>query len=91
MPTLKRFMGRPKDLSPRAWFFTKVLGTPPPFDRHDWTVDRCGKEVRYVIDYYSGRPEEGKAVFNVDVRPALDSPRAIWDRIKMYFRGRNEN
>ena len=24
-----------------------------PFDRHDWTVDRCGKEVRYIIDYYS--------------------------------------
>ena len=23
-----------------------------PFDRHDWWVDRCGKEVRYTIDYY---------------------------------------
>lgn len=23
-----------------------------PFDRHDWIIDRCGKEVRYVIDYY---------------------------------------
>lgn len=23
-----------------------------PFDRHDWFVDRAGKEVRYVIDYY---------------------------------------
>lgn len=20
--------------------------------RHDWTVDRCGTEVKYVIDYY---------------------------------------
>jgi len=25
---------------------------PLPFDRHDWIVDRGGKEVRYVIDYY---------------------------------------
>eukprot|EP00058_Branchiostoma_floridae_P026618 XP_002612109.1 hypothetical protein BRAFLDRAFT_108880 [Branchiostoma floridae] len=23
-----------------------------PFDRHDWIVDRCGKQVRYIIDYY---------------------------------------
>ncbi len=25
-----------------------------PFDRHDWIVERCGKEVRYIIDYYDG-------------------------------------
>ena len=25
-----------------------------PFDRHDWIVDRCGKHVRYIIDYYDG-------------------------------------
>ena len=25
-----------------------------PFDRHDWIVDRCGKDVRYIIDYYDG-------------------------------------
>lgn len=31
----------------RSW-----LGGPLPFDRHDWYVDRCGKEVRYVIDFY---------------------------------------
>ena len=23
-----------------------------PFDRHDWFVDRNGREVRYIIDYY---------------------------------------
>ena len=33
-----------------------------PFDRHDWYVDRCGEEVRYVIDFYfddekAGSPE----------------------------------
>lgn len=80
-------MGRPKDPSPRAWFFTKIWRSPPPFDRHDWTVERCGREVRYVIDYYPGRPEEGKAVFNVDVRPALDSPGAAWDRLCMFVGG----
>uniref|UniRef100_A0A8C2S5H9 Holocytochrome c-type synthase n=1 Tax=Capra hircus TaxID=9925 RepID=A0A8C2S5H9_CAPHI len=25
-----------------------------PFDRHDWIINRCGTEVRYVIDYYDG-------------------------------------
>jgi cytochrome c heme-lyase len=28
------------------------LGGQLPFDRHDWWVDRCGREVRYVIDFY---------------------------------------
>ena len=28
------------------------MGYQLPFDRHDWIVDRAGKEVRYVIDYY---------------------------------------
>ncbi|KIY96184.1 cytochrome c heme-lyase, partial [Monoraphidium neglectum] len=41
----------------RGW-----LGGPLPFDRHDWVVDRCGREVRYVIDFYyyddkAGTPE----------------------------------
>lgn len=31
----------------RSWF-----GGPLPFDRHDWYIDRCGQEVRYVIDFY---------------------------------------
>lgn len=31
----------------RSWLTGEL-----PFDRHDWVVDRCGKEVRYVIDFY---------------------------------------
>lgn len=27
-----------------------------PFDRHDWLVDRCGHRMRYIIDFYVGRP-----------------------------------
>ena len=30
-----------------------------PFDRHDWIVDRCGREVRYVIDFYAHDPGNG--------------------------------
>jgi len=30
------------------------LGFKLPFDRHDWVVDRCGTDVRYIIDFYNG-------------------------------------
>ena len=60
-----------------------------PFDRHDWIVDRCGREVRYVIDFYSGAPNAGSPTAAVamflDVRPALDSFEAVWDRIRLQF------
>lgn len=82
-PMLKSFGGKAKDFSPRArvrgW-----LGYEMPFDRHDWIVDRCGKEVRYVIDYYDGDLEASSHRFaNLDVRPALDSWEAMWDRMKV--------
>ena len=40
-----------------SWF-----GGQLPFDRHDWWVDRCGQEVRFIIDFYfhehaAGTPE----------------------------------
>ena len=51
---LKRFVGRPKDMSPKARLKTWI-GYAPPFDRHDWIVQRPGgEEVRYVIDFYTG-------------------------------------
>ncbi|KAJ1927125.1 holocytochrome c synthase [Tieghemiomyces parasiticus] len=81
-PKLLRLRGRPNDLSPKArllgWF-----GTPRPFDRHDWTVSRCGKEVRYIIDYYSGDGNADMPEFYVDVRPALDSPQNVYDRARV--------
>lgn len=60
--------------------------TNPPFDRHDWFVMRQTpsglKEVRYVIDYYSGPPEPtGEPVFYLDIRPALDTPTAALERL----------
>lgn len=49
------------------------MGYELPFDRHDWIVDRCGKEVRYVIDYYDGGSLDNSYKFALlDVRPAMD-------------------
>ncbi|KAF1987270.1 cytochrome c and c1 heme-lyase [Aulographum hederae CBS 113979] len=93
-PRLMRFMGRPDDLTPKAYILQllskaapKTFGTDPPFDRHDWFVRRLGKdgkerEVRYVIDYYSGPTEEtGEPVFYLDVRPAVDGPTGVMERV----------
>lgn len=92
-PRLIRFQGRPQELSPKArifqalgWVYPSKFETNPPFDRHDWFVQRQtpsgSKEVRYVIDYYSGPPEPtGEPVFYLDIRPALDSPTAAVERL----------
>lgn len=84
-PRLVRFLGRPNDLSPRAWAHTYLLGNRP-FDRHDWFVDRGdGQEPqRYVIDFYSDEKATNTAGMYLDVRPALDSPEAVADRVKMF-------
>ena len=57
-----------------------------PFDRHDWIVDRCGKDVRYIIDYYDGGAVKSNGEFTLlDVRPAIDSIEAIIDRTKAAY------
>ncbi|TEY76465.1 hypothetical protein BOTCAL_0058g00120 [Botryotinia calthae] len=88
-PKLVRFMGRPKEMTPKAamiqamgWAFPEKYGTEPPFDRHDWFVQReyngQKKEVRYIIDYYSGGEEPtGEPIFYLDVRPALTPTQAV--------------
>ncbi|KAF2280291.1 cytochrome c heme lyase-like protein [Westerdykella ornata] len=93
-PKLLRFTGRPGEATPKSqmlqllgWAWPSKFGTPPPFDRHDWFVQRCDaagncEEVRYVIDYYEGEPEPtGEPVFYLDVRPAIDGPRAAAERL----------
>lgn len=64
-----------------------------PFDRHDWIVDRCGKDVRYIIDYYDSRIIDKDYNFVIlDVRPAMDSWENIWDRMKVaYWRWKYEH
>ncbi|KAF9926091.1 holocytochrome c synthase [Linnemannia zychae] len=86
-PKLLRFQGRPQELSPKARIMS-FFGAPKPFDRHDWVIDRCGKEVRYVIDYYGGEDdvENDVPVFHLDVRPALDSFGSAFDRLKFGVR-----
>lgn len=82
-PSLKRFGGKAKEFSPRARI-RHWMGYELPFDRHDWIVDRCGKEVRYVIDYYDGEINKDTYEFSIlDVRPAFDSLDAVWDRVKV--------
>uniref|UniRef100_A0A672FE50 Holocytochrome c-type synthase n=1 Tax=Salarias fasciatus TaxID=181472 RepID=A0A672FE50_SALFA len=81
-PTLKRFGGKAKEFSPRARL-RHWMGYELPFDRHDWIIDRCGKEVRYIIDYYDGEIKENYQFSILDVRPAFDSLDAVWDRMKV--------
>nr|DBA44782.1 TPA_exp: holocytochrome c synthase [Nothoceros vincentianus] len=83
-PRLLHFKGRPHDMSPKAQVM-KVLGYGAPFDRHDWTVDRGGREMRYVIDFYYDESSGGKWPFVIDVRPALDSVPAFLLRTRMLF------
>ena len=93
-PKLLRFMGRPSEPTPKArmlgfmaWLYPSKFPDNPPFDRHDWFVQRQApagqtREVRYVIDYYSGPPEpSGEPVFYLDVRPAVDGPTAACERV----------
>ncbi|OMJ07248.1 putative cytochrome c1 heme lyase [Smittium culicis] len=85
-PKLLKFEGKKNDLTLRARF--KVfLGYKPPFDRHDWTVDRCGQQVRYIIDFYGGSSNGINTLspsFYLDVRPSL-TVSGIGDRIKRFF------
>ena len=95
-PKLLKFIGRPHDLSLKARLKTWT-GSPIPFDRHDWTLDRCGTTVRYIIDYYHDEDEESDVKphlnsrtdvksITVDVRPApFDSFTNFIDAVRMPF------
>lgn len=93
---LVSFKGRPQERTPKARWLTllgyvsllfmlqQILTFPryaPPFDRHDWVVDRCGTRTRYVIDFYTGRqgPSASNVSFYLDVRPALDN----WEGVRL--------
>jgi cytochrome c heme-lyase len=92
-PKLRSFRGRPKDFSPKARLRNIFLGSVLPFDRHDWVIDRCGTDVKYVIDFYTGRAPDAataaatpiSASMYLDVRPALTAAGAI-DRLRMQAR-----
>ncbi|KAI9208096.1 cytochrome c/c1 heme-lyase [Polychytrium aggregatum] len=78
-PRLLQFQGKPKEYSPKARIMN-FFGYTLPFDRHDWVVDRCGKRITYVIDFYSGdtkATKPGQVSFYLDVRPAIS-----WEGVK---------
>ncbi|PWN90187.1 cytochrome c and c1 heme-lyase [Acaromyces ingoldii] len=82
-PKLVSFQGRPKDITWKAWL-RSLVGYQLPFDRHDWEVDRCGKRVKYVIDFYSGR---GNSLsFYLDTRPSPATLEGCLLRVQMAFR-----
>ena len=45
---------------------------------------------RYVVDFYNAAPLPGMPIaMHLDVRPALDSPSALFDRLRMQYRWMN--
>ncbi|KAL2399098.1 Holocytochrome-c1 synthase [Exophiala dermatitidis] len=78
-PKLRSFQGLGSGAkSPKARV-KSLLGYTAPFDRHDWTVERCdGSTVEYVIDFYQGKADpnvqqKGGLNFYLDVRPKLNT------------------
>lgn len=69
------------DVRTNAYIHLYIYRYSPPFDRHDWVVDRCGTRTRYIIDFYTGRADgpAGNLSFYLDVRPALDN----WDGVRL--------
>lgn len=80
-PKLVRFMGRPKDLSPKAWIYSNLFLYKPPFDRHDWFVESTRKEsnntkeevilTRYVIDFYDGKSTNSSRASDTNLPPIM--------------------
>jgi hypothetical protein len=88
MFSLAVFLYRPFP-SPTNAFSLFLHSYSLPFDRHDWVVDSNGEEVRYVIDFYTGAPavssqtgQTAPVSIHLDVRPAIDSPQAVYYRLK---------
>ena len=84
-PTLVRFVGKPQEPSLKARAMHWIGGYVMPFDRHEWTVDRCGKGLyKYHVDFYDGASQGTEKVhIFLDVRPAVDTFSGVLDRVKM--------
>lgn len=86
-PELVRFEGDARKISPRARW-NMFLGRQRPFDRHDWTVNRCGKEIDYVIDFYTGKANPlmpDMPSFYLDTRPKLNSFEGVKMRLLKFL------
>jgi cytochrome c heme-lyase len=86
-PKLFKFEGKAKDFTLKARIYN-FLGYSLPFDRHDWVLDRCGEKVKYIIDFYSAEPVEGKPIaFYLDVRRDLSFD-GLKHRIMFWFKNK---
>jgi len=85
-PKLARFHGMDGIYSLKAKMRHYLLRQPWPYDRHDWVVNRCGEEVRYIIDYYSYPGDEDEEMYTIDARPAPSNLGNILDRARVGFR-----
>ena len=93
-PQLVNFVGRPRDITWRAWF-RGLAGYEMPFDRHDWVIARPQSDnqtpqtMRYIIDFYAGRatssPTNQPVSFYLDVRPAPSSMEGIAMRMHRWW------
>ena len=82
---LLRFQGKPDEPTLKARV-NAMIGYSPPFDRHDWVVTRCGKEVTYLLDFYNGRSTPGRPVaMHIDARPAAEDLQGAFDRVRLPF------
>jgi len=83
-PKLARFHGMDGIYSVKAKLRHYLLRQPWPYDRHDWVVNRCGEEVRYIIDYYAyPGAEDDEEMYTIDARPAPSNLRNIFDRVRL--------
>lgn len=96
-PKLVKFEGKPTDYTIKARI-RQFMGYSLPFDRHDWIVERNGKEIKYIIDFYGGdegvKGDEvtsnniGNPSIFLDVRPGLTFDGYV-NRIRKYVRDGN--
>jgi cytochrome c heme-lyase len=84
-PTLNRFEGKYGDHTIKTKLTHYVYPHAECFDRHDWYVNRCGKEIHYIIDYYSTPGEHGAEEYFIDARPA-PTVSGLIDRARLAFR-----
>lgn len=93
-PSLLKFYGNPQAKSIRGMFYKYILRRDH-FDRHDWIIDRCGKQIRYILDFYyyndeNIKLEKDNEFYNtksnifIDVRPAMFDN---FSNFKEYFMG----
>ena len=84
-PKLASFEGLYGKPSFKAKLLNK-MGYPLPWDRHDWIVDRCGQEIRYIIDYHHGLGTKEHQQYIIDCRPDMKRFSNIMDRLTIQFR-----